>query len=399
MEKLYRHQIEFLKKNPKKCLLAWDTGTGKTRVAIEWMKQNRVLPGIICPKALKENWKKELEKWWPEKAEYIAIKSKEEFRKEWDDYWFTNNHALIIDEAHYFAGIKSQMTKSLAKFIKKNQAENILLLTATPYLSTPFNIYCLARHLGYEWNYMAFQLKYFNMVHMGARIIPVVKRGIKKDMAKLVAKIGDVVRLEDCIDVPEQQFLEEYFEPTAEQEKAIKILEEPNPLTRFIKEHQILQGALLGGEYAENKFYASNKLERLKELAMEHKKLAIVCRYNLQIDYISKHLNAIKRILIIRGDVEDRDSVIREAEKLDECIILIQAACSEGYELPSFGLIIFASLSFSYKDYKQICGRFLRINKPKKNVYLHLICGNIDREVYKAMQRKEDFDVAVFNRK
>jgi len=395
--KLYNHQIAFLKKNPKKCLLAWEMGTGKTRVAIEWVKQNKFKQvAIICPKALKENWNREAERWELESTRYIVF-SKEEFRKLWAKIAWTE--AIIVDEAHYFAGIKSAMTKSLMHFLKKNKVNNILLLTGTPYLSTPFNVYVLAHHLGYKINYMDFKFKFFNFVQMGARLIPVVKKGIEGEIAKIVRQIGDVVKLEDCIDVPEQLFIEEEFALTAEQTKAIKELSEPNPLTKFIKVHQITQGALLGGEYAKDTFYPSNKLERLRELAEEHKKIAIVCRYNLQIDYISTHLNAIRRVLIIRGDVEDRDSVIREAEKLDECIILIQGECCEGYELPSFGLIIFASLSFSYKSYVQMCGRFLRINKPKKNVYLHLIGGEIDREVYKAIKRKEDFNIEIYARK
>jgi len=46
-----------------------------------------------------------------------------------------------------------------------------------------------------------------------------------------------------------------------------------------------------------------------------------------------------------------------------------------------------------------MCGRFLRINKPKKNVYLHMIGGEIDREVYKAIKRKEDFNIEIYARK
>src|SRR3990167_5304209 len=136
---LYNHQITFLSKKHRKCLLAWEMGTGKTRVAIEWVKQNKFKQVvIICPKALRENWKREAERWGLDPLHYFIF-SKEEFRKLWAKIAWTE--AIIVDEAHYFAGIKSAMTKSLMHFLKKNKVSNILLLTGTPYLSTPFNVY------------------------------------------------------------------------------------------------------------------------------------------------------------------------------------------------------------------------------------------------------------------
>ena len=33
---LYTHQQRFLEANPKKALLAWEMGTGKSLAAIEW---------------------------------------------------------------------------------------------------------------------------------------------------------------------------------------------------------------------------------------------------------------------------------------------------------------------------------------------------------------------------
>jgi hypothetical protein len=55
---LYQHQKEFLKDNPNKKLLAWETGVGKTLAACEWMKLRPYLPNaiVICPKNIKQKW-------------------------------------------------------------------------------------------------------------------------------------------------------------------------------------------------------------------------------------------------------------------------------------------------------------------------------------------------------
>ena len=353
---------------------------------------------VICPKALKENWWRETLRFRNHPSNFSVI-SKEEFKKNYDI--LSKFDSVIVDEAHYFAGIKSQMSKHLFKYLRKHKVENILLLTATPYMSTPWNIYTLARHLGYKWNYPSFSFKYFENQYVGRRIVPVVKPGIEKDMARLVHEIGDVVRLDECADIPEQVFVNEYFALLEAQKKAMKEIQEVNPIVRYTKYHQIENGTLKSDGYSENRVFSTEKHERILDLVGEHDKVAIVCRYNLQIDDLELFLQAkqTKPVFIIRGDVKDRDAVIQEVESLSGAIIIIQADCCEGYELPSIGTIVYASLSFSYKNYKQMLGRFLRINNLKKNVYIHLITqGGVDEAVFHSIMNKQDFDIAIYSR-
>lgn len=411
MIKLYKHQQRFLDKTPAKSLLCWDTGTGKTLTALEWSKKRiewnlknwDVL--VICPKSLKENWRREVAKFLQDnrggQTPTFTIFSKEEFRKDWET--LNSYNTIIVDEAHYFAGIKSQMSKNLFKYLQKHDVGNILLLSATPYMSTPWNIYTLARHLGYKWNYPIFSFKYFEnqYVGRGRRMVPMVKPGIEKDMAKLVKEIGDIVRLDECVDVPDQVFVNEHFTLLEIQKKEMKEIQEVNPIVRFTRYHQIENGTLKSDGFTENKFIDTEKNDRILDLAKEHDKIAVICRYNLQIDALYALLRAKqdKEVLIIRGNVKDRDAVIRQVELLPKAIILIQADCSEGYELPSIGTIVFASLSFSYKNYKQIIGRFLRINKIKKNVYIHLITqGGVDEAVFESIMNKQNFDIEIYSR-
>jgi len=314
-------------------------------------------------------------------------------------------NCLIIDEAHYFSGMrgfrkKSGMLKALLWYIKKYDPKCIYGLTATPYLSTPWNIYALAQILGRNWNYMTFKHRFFYDVNMGRRYpVPVIKGHIENDIADLVNKLGNTVRLDECVDVPEQIFLTEYFELTPTQKKVIKELDDIVHISRWTKTHQICGGTLKGDGYIESTFYESEKMKRLLDLCEEHKKLVIVCRYNNELSCLYNKLDSFKNKAIINGSVKDRHDIIKQADKEESFILLIQAACSEGYELPSFPIMIFYSYDFSLKNYIQMIGRIQRINAIKKNVYISLVVKNtIDEDVKKSIDNKKDFDIAIYNK-
>jgi hypothetical protein len=55
---------------------------------------------------------------------------------------------IVVHNCHYFFGIKSQMSKALAYYNKKHSTKYLYLATATPYLSTPMNIYVAGKLLG-----------------------------------------------------------------------------------------------------------------------------------------------------------------------------------------------------------------------------------------------------------
>jgi len=397
---LYKHQKDFLAQNPNKCSLVHSCGTGKTRTAIEWAKLNNRETLIICPKALKTNWIRECEKWGLKKYKVLT---KEEFRKIHNQLYYTIDN-VIVDEVHngfLTPNFKSQMSKALRSYIKKHKVPRVLLLSATVYTSSPWNIYNLAYYTGHIWDYMKFKYKFFREQRMGMRSIWVPKENITEELARLTKSIASVVDIHDCLDVPEQLHCEpEYFALTKEQEKAIKDSYDPVPIVRYTYQHEIENGVLLGNEFREVQYFESDKEERIIELCKENKKVAIVCRYNAQIDELLRILHDIKNTYIIRGDVKDRDYVTNQAEQSDECIVLIQADCAEGYQLPSFELCIFTSMSYAYTKFEQICGRFLRMDKPSRTTFIYLLTegDSMDQAVYDSILKKKDFQINLYNR-
>lgn len=394
--KLYNHQQAIIDKNPKKHLIAFGTGTGKTLTSLALAHHNQVAVLIIVPKALKINWQRNIDKF--EGVLCYQIISKEEFRRDWD--MIKPYSALIIDEFHFFANLKSGMSKALIKYQRKHNPKYVWGLTATPYCSSPMNIYSLATHLGHKWSYWTFFNKFFYNVPMGGRTIPMVKKNIEKDIADLVKQIGTTCSMEECVDVPDQVFETVYLELTDEQKKAIKEIDEPQHIVRWTKAHEIENCALKGDEYIGPTFFDGLKNDYIATFSDENPKFAVICRYNLQIEMLYKLLiKKGKKVFVINGAVKNRDEIVQEVEKTDECVVLIQASCSVGFEIPSVPIMIFGSLSFSFVDYQQAIGRIHRINKLKKNVYLHLVIKDgVDEAVYDCIMRKQDFDIAIYNK-
>jgi len=407
--KLFKHQKELLELNPDKHLLAWGTGSGKTRIAIELadIKGKKTL--VICPKSLTQNWVNEIEKWSTRKnkeLEYL-IYSKEVFKKaiKINPDGLSAYKTVIIDEFHYFSNYKSQLTKALLEYIEKSDVEYIYGLTATPYLSTPFNIYTLAKILGYNWNWYKFEKAFFNKFKMGNRFIPVVKKNIEKEIARLVNVLGSTVKLEDCFDVPEQTFLTEYFELTPEQKKGIYELDAILPIVRINHIQQISGGYLKKTEYEGERHFKCEKNSRAIEHIAENKKIAIVCRFNAEIDnlYINIKKKFPKRNLYKmtgKQSGKERQETIDKIHNDKDSIILINAAVSEGYSLETIPIMVFYSMDYSLKSYIQIIGRLLRASKLKKNIYIFYLMKDklaVDYQIYDCVvNKKMDFNDEIY---
>lgn len=374
-------------------------GAGKTVGALALAKKAGVRTLIICPKALKGKWEKEGLEWLGDTA---IVMTKEEFKR--DAPKVPACGAVIIDEAHKeFANHKTQSHKMLVKYIKAREPRYIWALTGTPYTSSPWSIYGIAKILGHEWNWIDFRQKYFQEKHLGRRVVFIPRVGIEDEIAALVQSIGSVVRLDECIDVPEQTFIEKRFPLTKEQKNAIKEMTEieENPLTRFGKAHQIANGILIGNEYEDTKTFPCLKNDFFIKICEENDKVVGFSKYNAHLDLLAAELS--KRDIpyrIIRGDTSHILSEIEEeGDKAHRMVILGQIACSSGYQLPSFPIVVHICNGYSFVDYDQSCGRVLRIDRPKPNLYITLTTsGSMDLPVLAARDAKMSFSEAIFTK-
>lgn len=394
------HQKEIVDLNPSRALIPDGTGTGKTIIGIALADKNCNTCLVVTLKDNVKKWEREIKE-FSSKPSIYTVMSKENFKK--------NVHTLpyfdgvIGDECHTLAGMKSQLSKLFRYYLKKHDTPYRWLMSATPITANWLSVFVLANHLGADLNYYRFMRTFFHEVHMGGRKVWKENKRKEEQLIEYVRRLarGRMIRMHDIEDVPEQKMVTEYFELTPEQEKAIEELNNTEHIVRWTKTHTIENGCLVGNEYEPAKIFPSLKIDRIKELASQNNKIAIFARYNYQLVAIKKALLPLDReIFVINGETKDRDDVVQQIEKTEKCIALINTSCSAGYELPSIGVIVYASLSFSYLDYDQSMGRFLRINKLKPNIYYHLVVrGGVDEGVFDCIMNKKDFYVELFNKK
>ena len=134
---LYRNKVGLLADQP---------GLGKTAQAIMAAKHVEGLSWfylkicVICPKAARENWRREFERWWPERDtendmivhfDVLALDTPERER-----FLSTPWDLIIIDEAHRLKTPGAKRTQSVYKHVhalkKRNPDFRCWLLTGTP---------------------------------------------------------------------------------------------------------------------------------------------------------------------------------------------------------------------------------------------------------------------------
>ena len=394
---LFKYQQELVDRFPERHALIFDTGLGKTITSLALAKKAGKPFLVVCPKSIKENWKRasagiELNK---------RVMTKEEFKRDWGI--IARYETIIVDECHHFLGMSSGIMRSMQKYFRKWNPQFRWFLTATPYRSSPWDIYKLAELLGYPLPYQEFNRKFFYKIPMGFRMIPVVKKGIEKDIASIVKNLGTIIKRDEVTDVPEQIFSIEYFELSMEQKKAINELDEFMPIVRFTKEHQICGGGLKGDEYSPTKTFHSFKIDRIKDIVSENKRTIVVCNYTHESQMIKEKLiDCGKGVHLITGQQsgEERDDTLEYLKGQEEYVLIVNSSCSEGWELPKCPLMVFYSMNFSLIAYIQMIGRIQRINNIKKNNYIFLLTsGEIDESIYKiVVEKKMAFQIELYQK-
>ena len=372
---LYPHQKKFLETvDNDHAILCYETGTGKTFTADLWLEQkNRNKnPVIICPKQIRQNWK--------DTVSHATVYSFEDFLKAAPP---SNPSAIVVDEADamasplFVAKMRSQRTEKLYNYVMANPQTHILLLTATPVRSTPWNMHTLlvlARLLSPDKQTLqAYKDKYFELHYKPflARPAYFPRRGWQKMMQELINKYTYTALMSDLVNLPEE---------THEVIKLAMPEHERNddwePMAQFVADHRLEQ---------------LSKGAEIKRLSKGYRKVVVVAHYTEQIQQLQKELSNEREVFVLDGRTGRPEQVIADAEASPECYIIIQASIGAGFELPSFAVMIFASEGYSVRNYTQMIGRIKRINSLKPTKYFYLIGGRCDKMIYDSIQKGKDF--------
>lgn len=157
-------------------LIGDEMGLGKTIQAIGILNTDETIDSaiIVCPKSLKLNWKRELDKWqtrglsvgvvnggWPDTQ--IVILNYEQLGKFDDKIQAQEWGCCILDEAHLIKNRKAQRSQH-AKAIK---ARRKIRLTGTPIVNRPIELYNLISDMADFGSFFAFAKRYAGAVHNG----------------------------------------------------------------------------------------------------------------------------------------------------------------------------------------------------------------------------------------
>jgi len=388
----------------------WGTGVGKTYVSLGLLDIHQVQkPVIIVPKGLRTQWQIEAPHARVLTKEYVRDHLNELLEESSEDW-----QAIVTDEFHHFLGMKSDMSKALLKILAKHKPQYFYALTATPYRSTPWDVYRLMQFFGKQFSYKAFEERFFFRIpirkknpnsNFAVRTIPKPRKdpATRNVLINMIRSVGSVVAMEDCFDVPEQVFEVIYVSLTDSQRAGIDSLTELMPMTYCNYVQQICGGVLKADDYRPEQEFETEKYDVVTNLIESNDQMIVVCKYRAELEMLKRKLAKDYpklHIALIHGDINNRHEVLRECEKKEKYVLLVAAQCSEGWELKKCPLMVFYSYDRALTNYVQMIGRIQRADNLKKNVYISILTrGEVDEDVYQSVVHdKVDFHYKIYKR-
>lgn len=366
------HQIKFAKGYKDKAFAVHEGGTGKTVCACLWLKDDRDEDAlVICPKRIVKKWEEALKDWGTK----ATVLSKETFKKDPPKEW----SAIVCDEADEFASPlftkgRSQLATALYTLVQKYPEMPVLLATATPIRSNPWNLHTLLCYLGQYIDKTKWRDTFFTLEHRPFLRRPAYfpKPDWRKKIRPLLEKTADIVLLKDCVgDLPP---VREY--PILTHCSPYKRALETEPTALFVAEHRYEQ---------------TEKLKDILQISKKYRKVLVVAHYVEQVESLAKSLAKDRQVFMVHGGVKGQEGILKEANDSDECYLVIQASLGAGFDADSFSCVIFASMSYRVRDFVQMKYRVRRIHNLHPVEYYYLIGGRCDKGVYETIMLGRDF--------
>lgn len=367
---LYEWQQKALTTPNEKALWCAEAGCGKTYAAGLWLQQDGrdVSPLVLCPKQIKEKWQ--------DICPTATVLTPHDVRTK----TLPTSSAVVIDEADEYASPlfvakkRSKMAENVYLYLRDNPDLPVLLLTATPIRSTPWNIHTLLTYIGRYVDWKEYRKQYFYMdtpryLHRPAWF---PRPGWQKEMQAIIDEHAHVALMKDMVDHLPEERTEVISIKAPNYEKN----EEWEASRQFVEDHRLEQ---------------SRKHTHVQSIAKGFRKVVVVAHYREQIDSLRDTLSKTRTTYVLDGRTKDPEHVIGAAEDASECYFIIQASVGAGFEIPSFSCMVFASQGYSVRNYVQMKARIRRINALKPVVYYHLLGGRCDRMVHNSINNNKDF--------
>lgn len=382
---LYDWQKDFLNNNDKdRVLLCAEAGCGKTISAICWLKLRPKLKAlVIAPKGIQLKWREEL-KLWGAKADVVT--NDEIKRMDLEKY-----QAIIIDECQNFCSAlfdktRSQRATVIYQYVRTHPKAHIFLASATPIRSKPENLHTLACYLGVYWDIKKFRDEFLHLTDRFGIYHYEPNKDWRTKIRTKLEQLAHIVLLSDCADIPKQEHTVKEIPWTDGQKKALKEQAYAEPAKEWHMRHRLEQG---DGKYKE-----------LEKIMDGYRKVVVVCYYLEQIADYQKRIGNDRQVYVMTGSTKDQGQVVKDANESYDCILLIQANLGQGFDLDKFSVMVFASMSFAFVNMVQMQARTCRIHNLHENLYIYLLGGKCDTDVFNQLKKGYDFHPpAYYNKK
>lgn len=421
---------------PVPCLLM-EPGTGKTKVAVDWLSNN---PGdinlVVCPKGVIDVWVYQvgvhastdfdviplhgMAQPKTEAAFDRALKSEKpvillvNYEKSWRPYvraLLMANHqritAVVLDEAHKVKNSGGKAAKFLhLLFLKLKNAKKIAL-TGTPIPESPLDAFGLMKVMDqniFGTSKARFDDRYAKTIQISPYVSKVIAL---KNQEELAMKLGWVsIQVPNTVlNLPEQRHIHVPFDLPPKvlamykefKEELVteingKYLTAPSRMAALTKLQQIAGGFLIRSEEDGIVDHLHDaKLDAFCDLltSLEGRNVVVFVRYRAEIkELVQASLAMGRKVGEISGSRNDYLGWSRG--DYDTLVCQVNAAAT-GIDLTRASYNIYYSMTFSNADYVQSVARTHRAGQENKVLYYYLSArGTVDESIYRALQNKQE---------
>lgn len=393
---MYDFQKDLLNKINQSFIIAADTGTGKTMMAIHhYLRHSKGEPLLIVapPQKIKEGgWDREVDlicKNYNIEIQYDTL-SFGVLAKRWSEY---KGYFVIFDECHYVKNPTSQRGKAAIALTKVST--HFLLLSATPSSNGWGDTIAYMIMFGHFKNKTEFLKKHaiYEDKYFGPKPIKVVGGWKDQDQLKQIYQSFSIkLSKDECLDLPPLVFEDISFNASRD----YKVIAKDRVLGEELYDTvPKLQHGL--------RFYA-NQEDKLKysEMLAEGTNENIIIFYYYQeeknkLKDVMKKLG--KTIFEVSGQVTNLPGKADWSELKNSVTIVQYQAGAAGIELQYANMVIFYTPTYSFQDYEQALGRAYRNGQTKKvTVYRYITKDTIEEAIYLALSNKKDFTDELFRK-
>lgn len=324
---------------------------------------------------------------------------------------------LILDESQKIANYKAKITKSVLKI--SHLAKRKYILSGTPIRKNPLDYYTQFKFLHENIlpfkTFFGFRNRYAQMGGFKVNGVPVQVVGFRDldNLRSLVDKHMIHRTKEECLDLPEQVYVEYEIELSIAQAKVYLDMEEhaiaiindatvaaPVKITQILKLREITAGFLKEKE----EYYAfdNNKIKVITDVMESKEHIVIFCIFHKEIDEIARHLSSKKMAKdygIIAGNItgklREQNIEAFQNKELDAMIVQVEAG-GVGIDLFAADTAIYLSNAYNWDSRDQSESRIHRIGQTRKCTYIDVLATidgkpTIDHDIRTIIAKKKSF--------